>query len=99
MRAAIGMTGGAFEGEAQVSPDANDRRFIDANLSGSIEGHTITFLVWISADQQPEPFTCTATLNGRANLIRGTWRHPCYGGDGCRCEGGGGIFELRRVRN
>ena len=99
MRAAVGMTGGAFEGEARLSPDAKDNRFIDADLSGSIEGHTITFLVWIRTDQRPEPFTCTATLNARANLMRGTWRHPCYQGESCQCEGGGGIFELRRTRN
>ena len=99
MRASIGMLGGALEGHGRMSPDAKDGRFIEADLSGAIEGREISFTVWIKTEQKAEPFTCTATINSRANLMRGTWRHPCYGGATCNCEGGGGIFELRLIRD
>jgi hypothetical protein len=99
MRASIGMTAGAFEGEACISPDAKDDRFIEADLCGGIEGREVSFTVWVRTEQRPEPFACTARINARTNLIRGTWRHPCYQGEACSCEGGGGIFELRRVRD
>ncbi|HVY90747.1 MAG TPA: hypothetical protein VG942_17910 [Hyphomonadaceae bacterium] len=97
MRASIGMVRGALEGDARMSPDAKDERFVEAELAGAVEGRQIEFTVWVQTGQQPEPFTCTARLNPRANMIRGTWRHPCYAGKSCNCEGGGGIFELRRL--
>jgi hypothetical protein len=63
-----------------------------------VEGREVSFTVWIRTKKQPEPFTCTATLDPRTNLMRGTWKHPCYNGEDCHCEGGGGIFELRRIK-
>lgn len=99
MRAAISLTGGALEGQARMSRDAKDGRFVEADLAGAIEGREISFTVWIQAGQRQEPFTCTGTVDSRGNLMRGEWRHPCYGGDDCNCNGGGGIFELRRIRD
>jgi hypothetical protein len=101
LRAAIGMAGEALEGEGRLSLNARDGRLVEVDLSGAVEGREITFAVWIRAETQPKPFTCTATLDYRANLMRGTWRHPCYkaGHTRCGCEGGGGIFELRRIRD
>lgn len=97
MRAAIGMTGGALEGEGYISPDETDRRFIEADISGAVEGSRISFAVWVRTGQRSEPFTCTGKIEARGKVIRGTWRHPCYGGETCNCEGDGGEFELRRV--
>ena len=67
----------------------------------TVEGREVSLTVWIKADKQPEPFTCVGTLDPRTNLMRGTWKHPCYkaGHGNCSCEGGGGIFELRRIRD
>jgi hypothetical protein len=99
MRAAIGVSGEALEGEARMSPNAKDSRYVEADLSGVIDGREIAFTVWVKTEQRPEPFTCTAKVDARNNLIRGQWRHPCYAGESCKCEGGGGIFELRRIRD
>src|SRR5262245_12606323 len=73
LRAAIGMSGEAVEGEGRLSPNAKDGRFVETDITGSVEGRTITFSVWIKSEQQPEPFTCTATIDPRGNLMRGTW--------------------------
>jgi hypothetical protein len=100
LRAAIGMAGEAFEGEGRLSLNAKDGRLVEVDLSGAVEGREVSFTVWIKTDKRPEPFTCTATLDPRTNLMRGTWKHPCYkvGHGNCSCEGGGGIFELRRIK-
>ena len=97
LRAAIGMSGGALQGEGYLSPEATDIHHIEADIAGSVDGRRISFAVWVRTGQRSEPFTCTATLDARANVIRGTWRHPCYRGAGCNCAGGGGKFELRRI--
>jgi hypothetical protein len=99
LRAAIGIAGEALEGEGRLSLNAKDGRLVEVDLSGAIEGREVSFTVWIKTEKRPEPFTCTATLDPRTNLMRGTWRHPCYKGEGCHCEGGGGIFELRRIKD
>jgi hypothetical protein len=99
MRASIGMTGSALEGSGRMSPDAKDGRYVETDISGAIESREISFTVWVRTEQRPEPFTCVGQIDARANLIRGTWRHPCYAGKSCNCEGGGGIFELRRIRD
>lgn len=99
LRAAIGMAGEAVEGEGRLSSNAKDGRLVEVDLAGSVEGRDVTFSVWVNTATRPEPFTCTGTLDARANVIRGTWRHPCYLGKGCNCDGGGGIFELRRIKD
>ncbi len=95
MRAAIGMAGGALEGDGYMSPDATNHRFIEADISGSVDGRQISFAVWVRTEQRSEPFTCTGTIEGLGKVIRGAWRHPCYGDEACSCDGGGGDFELR----
>src|SRR5262245_63277429 len=81
LRAAIGMAGEALEGEGRLSLNAKDGRLVEVDISGAVEGREVTFSVWIKTAKRPEPFTCTAILDPRANLIRGTWRHPCYQGE------------------
>lgn len=97
LRAAIGMNGGALQGEGYLSPDPADIHSIEADIAGSVDGRNISFAVWVRTEHRSEPFTCTATIDAQADVIRGTWRHPCYRGEGCNCEGGGGTFELRRI--
>jgi hypothetical protein len=97
LRAAIGMSGSALQGEGYLSPDATGNHHIEADISGSVHGRRVSFAVWVRTEQRFEPFTCAATIDARTGVIRGSWRHPCYRGEGCNCEGGGGNFELRRI--
>lgn len=67
-------------------------------LAGTGNAGAVDFQVWFSAQAfRSSPFACLGQLSLDQREMTGSWSFACFNPDTCGCEGGGGIFELRRI--
>jgi hypothetical protein len=100
VKAQIGFHGHLIEGAGRAVTFPAEFSDTDASfsLSGVLSFDSVSFQLWFGASQiRHEPFIGSGMLSSDGREIGGDWSVQCFDPETCGCEGGGGVFRLKRI--